>query len=89
MMGSRTIEIHRRSKRKPSKNEGSVSVMPRSSGLKDKKAATLKKVNMQTKMINKFITHIIVFGILYLMSMNENRSIKFTVNEQYLFGLIV
>ena len=88
-MGNNTIEIQRRSKRKPSINEGSVSVMPRSSGLKDKKAATRKNVNMQTKMINKFITHIIVFGILYLISMNENRSIKITVKEQDLFGLIV
>lgn len=79
------MEIQRRSNRKPSINEGRVSAMPRSSGLKERNAATLKNVNMQTKMTNKFITHIIVFGILYLISMNENRNIKITIKVQDLF----
>lgn len=83
------MEIQRRSNRKPSINEGSVSAMPRSSGLKERNAATRKNVKMNIKMINKLITHIIVFGILYLISMNENLSVKFTSNDQYLPGLIV
>jgi hypothetical protein len=73
-MGNKTIEIHFISYLKPRIKDGIVSAKPRSSGLNERKAATLKNVKMPIKIRNRFTTHIMVFGILYLISMNKQNS---------------
>jgi hypothetical protein len=66
-MGNNIKAIQRRSYRIPMMKEGIAS--PNDTPLpKAKKVASLKMVNINRKMSNRFITHRMVFGILYFIS---------------------
>ena len=75
--GSIIKAIHRQSYRIPRKKEGSTSTNEISLGLNARNVTILKNVNMPQKIKNRFITHIIVFGILNfrsIRSLQKNRN---------------
>ena len=51
--------------------EGNRSANEILSGLKARKVVSRKRVNSRRKIRNKLLTHMIVFGILYLLNMNQ------------------
>ena len=63
----------------PSKKEGNRSVKARSFGLKAKYVANLNKVKINKKMINRFITHKMVFGIFNLINMQAAKEKNFSI----------
>jgi len=80
------MAIHRRSYRIPNRKEGIRSVKLNVSGLNAKKVANLKIVKIKRKIKNRLITHKIVFGILYRMSMKPEILILKIAKELKLYG---
>jgi hypothetical protein len=62
-MGNKIIEIHRISYLKPKIKDGNRSEAERSTGLKEINVASLKKVKIRIKIMNRLMTHKMVFGI--------------------------